>query len=288
MECIDFKWTTADGIDIYGCEWPVKEARAVVGIIHGLGEHCHRYDPLADYFRSQGYGVVGYDQPGYGRSGGKRGHIAHYDRLLDGVGNLLLQCERRYNDLPVFLYGHSMGGNILLNYLIQRHPDISGAVVSAPHIRLAFRPRAASVIMARMARKILPGLTQSNGLATEFLSRDPNVEKAYKEDELVHDRISVSMALGLIDAANYLNRYSGAISIPLLLMHGKEDRITDPAGTAEFARRVTGPDISLHLWEKLYHELHNEPERQQVFSYVNAWLQPRMDPQKTQRPPKTV
>lgn len=284
----EFKWQTPDKITIYGCEWPPAEARGVVGIIHGLGEHCHRYDHFAEYLNTQQLGVVGYDRRGHGRSGGKLGHTTNYNAFLDEVGHLLVECERRYQDLPVFLYGHSMGGNILLNYLIRRNPDISGAIATGPHIRLAFQPNVISVTLGRLLRQLVPGFTQPNDLDTQYLSRDPQVVEAYLADNYVHNKITAATAIDLLAAARYLDTYRGAVRVPLLLMHGGADGITDPAGTEAFYERVQGADTELKIWEDFFHEIHNEPEREQVFHYVTNWMGSRLDLEKSQRPPKSI
>lgn len=110
MQPTEFNWTNDNGNKIYAIEWPVTAARAVIGLIHGVGEHCRRYDHVSKFFAKNGIAVVAYDRQGYGRSEGRRGHAAKYSEYIDEVAHLLIECERRYPDLPAFLYGHSMGG----------------------------------------------------------------------------------------------------------------------------------------------------------------------------------
>lgn len=267
----EFSWQTADGIKIYGIDWPCEEPCAVVGLIHGLGEHVHRYEHVVNYFHQHNIAAIGYDRRGHGRSGGKKGHTSSYQAFLDEIGQLAVEAEERYPDTPVFLYGHSMGGNLLLSYIIRRHPNIKGAIVSAPHIRLAFQPSAVMLAMGRMMKGIFPGFTQPNGLDVEQISRDKEEVEKYKNDPYVHNKLTAITGMSMLESAAVLDKYKGAFPIPLLLMHGAADGITDPQGSEDFARRITG-DVTFKKWEGLYHEMHNEPEKEEVIALIVNWV----------------
>lgn len=266
-----FFWKTADGIQIYAYDWSCDPARAVIALVHGLGEHVHRYEHLAKWCNARQMALVGYDRRGHGQSGGKRGHTPRYGAWLDEVAQLLVEVELRYPDIPVFLYGHSMGGNLVLNYVLRRHPTISGVIATAPHIRLAFTPNPVTVALGKLMRRLAPGFTQPNGLETEALSRDRAVVEKYIEDPLVHDRLTAAAGIGLLEAARWLDTYRGNFPLPLLLMHGGADRITSPEGTKAFTERVGG-EVSLKIWDGFYHEIHNEPEHEQVLAWATDWL----------------
>lgn len=270
-----FSWKTKDGIDIYGVDWPCENPKAVVAIIHGLGEHVHRYEHVVDHFKSHQLAAIGYDRRGHGQSGGKRGHTKSYDAFLDEISHLVVEAEERYPGVPLFLYGHSMGGNLLLNYVLKRHPTVQGAIVSAPHIRLSFQPSTIMIGLGRMMKGLLPGFTQPNGLAVEQISRDPAEVKKYEEDPLVHGKLTAITGMSMLEAASYLDDYEGEFPVPLLLMHGTADGITSPEGSADFTKRLTG-DITFHLWEGLYHEIHNEPEQKEVMKMMTDWLFDRL------------
>lgn len=285
MPPLEFNWTNDNGNTIYAVEWPVEGARAVLGLIHGIGEHCRRYDEMAAWYNAHGIAVVGYDRQGYGRSSGRKGYAEDYKEYVDEIARLLVTCEQRYPDLPVFLYGHSMGGQLLLRYLIRRHPRISGAIVSAPHIRLAFQPNALLVGLGKVLRNVYPTFTQSNQLDTNLLSRNPAVKPAYESDPFNHAKVTSRTGIDLLENAAELDAYAGGIKVPTLLMHGEADGLTSPDGTREFARRNL-VNVTLKLWPNLYHELHFEPEREQVFEYVLAWLEARMGD--VHRSPKSI
>lgn len=275
MQIKEFHWNNDNGNQIYAVEWPVAGARAVVGLVHGLGEHVRRYDELATFLQENDIAVVGYDRQGFGRSEGKKGFAADYKEFVDEVARLSIQCQTRYPDLPVFLYGHSMGGQILLRYLVRRHPDISGAIVSAPHIRLPKAPSPFLVGFGRIMKQIAPAFTQPNTVEVSALSRNPQVAKNYTTDPYVHDKISSQTGLDMLDNATVLDRYANGVRVPTLLMHGDADRITSHAGSAAFAER-NPKNLVFKSWPGFYHELHNEPERREVFEYVLRWMEDHM------------
>lgn len=272
---VDISWQTKDGIDIYGVNWPIENPKAVVAIIHGLGEHVHRYEHFVDFLHANNYAVIGYDRRGHGRSGGNRGFTPSYEAFLEEIDDLVQRASEHYLDVPLVLYGHSMGGNLLLNYLIKRQPAARAAIVSGPHIRLGFRPNGFTVGLGKLMRNIYPGFTQPNGLTIDHISRDPAVVKKYQADPLVHDKISASTGMAMLDAGDELNQYMGELHLPTLLIHGSLDQITSPEGTRDFAERVGG-DITFKMWEGLYHEMHNEPEQQEVFEHLLAWLETKV------------
>jgi len=284
----DFFWHTTQGVKIYGVEWPTPSAQAVVGLVHGVGEHCRRYDHLATFFQSQSIALVSFDRQGNGRSEGRRGDVANFHYFYEEIASLLIECERRYPDRPVFLYGHSLGGNLLLNYVLKRHPDLAGLILSAPYIQLAFQPPALKLALGKIMRNIWPGFTQSNPLDLQYLSRDPQVAEDYQADPLVHDKISARTALDSIEAADFLDNYLGELPYPTLLMHGDQDRLTSYPASKDFAERIQGDDFTFKSWPGFFHELHNEPAQAEVFAFIYKWLQPRIAANNSQRKLRSV
>ena len=264
-------WKNADGLRLFAADWPVRNPEAAIALVHGQGEHIGRYMQLADWYNRHRVAVTGYDHQGYGRSEGKRGHAGNLQVLLDDIGKLIEETRSRYPGTPLFLYGHSMGGGLVLNYVAQRNPDLTGLIATGPWIRLAFEAPAIKVIAGKILRKLMPTLTLPTGLAAHFLSRDEAVVQAYQEDPLVHDQLSAAAGIALLQGAEWLNRYAGKFSIPVLLMHGGADKITSPTATKEFASRVAG-NVTHREWPGLYHEIHNEKEQAAVFEYTLDWM----------------
>jgi alpha-beta hydrolase superfamily lysophospholipase len=267
----DLSWKNAEGIELYGAEWPVATPRAVIALVHGQGEHIGRYGHLAAWFNRHSIAVLGYDHQGYGRSGGKRGHAISLDVLLNDIGLLLEKTRQRYPGTPLFLYGHSMGGGLVLNYTARNNPSLAGLIASAPWIRLAFQAPAFKLVAGRILRRLLPTLTLPTGLAAHFLSHDPAIVRAYLDDPLNHDKLSAAAGIALVEGAAWLDRYAGSFSMPVLLMHGSDDMITSPAATRAFFERTKGR-VTHHEWPGMYHEIHNEKEQEEVFTYTLDWM----------------
>jgi len=188
--------------------------------------------------------VVGYDRQGYGRSEGRKGYAENYKEYVDEVAYLLIECERRYPDLPVFLYGHSMGGHLLLRYLIRRHPNINAAVVSAPHIRLAFTPNPLLVGLGKVMRMLHPTFSQDNQLDTNLLSRTPTIKPTYDADPFAHAKLTSRTGIDILENADELNRYADGLHVPTLLMHGEADGITSHDGSKDLPNGTRGPTSS--------------------------------------------
>jgi alpha-beta hydrolase superfamily lysophospholipase len=268
----EFVTNNPEGITLALRHWPVESPRAVMALVHGQGEHCGRYLHLARYFNEKNVAVMAIDLQGYGKSGGKRGHAARLDALLDDIEELLHTTRQHYPTLPVVLYGHSMGGGLTLNYTIRRKPDIRALVVTGPWIRLAFEAPAIKVLAGKLLRRFMPTLTLPTGLVANYISHDEAVVKAYQTDPLVHDKLSAAEGIALMEAAEYLDTYAGDMPVPTLIQHGGGDLITSAPASKDFAGRVRG-SVTHREWPELYHEIHNEKNHLEVFDYTWAWLE---------------
>jgi len=264
------------GMDLRGViSSPGEYVRAVVIFVHGLGEHIQRYSHWYTALSEEGIAFAGVDLPGHGLSDGSRGNISSYDLTDEMIEILFESVTKTFMGIPVFLYGHSLGGGIVTDYLIRKDLKLSGAVVTSPWLKLSFEPDRFKVILASLIRKILPGLTQPSGLVTEHLSHDSLVVAGYKSDPLVHDRISVSLYYNAIKAAENSLEHAADLRIPLLLMHGSEDMISSPEGSCQFAS--ASKTTELKIWEGGYHELHNESFRDEVFKYLIQWINKKIE-----------
>ena len=270
METIS--WKNNEVLTIHAQYWSVEQAKMVITLVHGQGEHIGRYDHLARWYNERGVSVLGFDHQGYGQSGGRRGHIRNMNILLDGIARAIDETRRRHPAIPHFLYGHSMGGHLVLNYALRRSVSgLAGVIATDPWIRLAFPTPLIKLALGRLLYRIVPSLQLPNGLAVGYLSHDPAVVQAYLDDPYVHFQLSIGAGISLLEGANWLNRYAGPAPLPLLLQHGSEDKITSAAATREFAGRVSG-DVTYREWPGLYHEIHNEPEKEDVFGYTLDWM----------------
>jgi alpha-beta hydrolase superfamily lysophospholipase len=239
--------------------------------VHGLGEHTGRYAHVAAALNEAGYAVLGCDLRGHGKSEGLRGHTPSYDALMDDIGRLLDEAAQRYPGKSRFIYGHSLGGNLVLNYTLRRKPPLAGVVSTSPAIRVANPLPVTQLTLAKVMNKLQPTMQMPNGLALDNLARDPEVIRAYKSDPLVHNKISVRLAVEMLQAGEWALAHAAEFPLPLLLVHGTADELTSAAATQEFAGKVRG-DCTLKLWDGFYHETHNEPEKAEVLRFMVAWI----------------
>jgi alpha-beta hydrolase superfamily lysophospholipase len=263
---------TKDGLTLAGLEWrPAGEVRGVVCLIHGLGEHVGRYPHVAAVLNQAGFAVIGLDLRGHGRSEGPRGFTPNYDAYLDDMEILLGEARSRYPRAPIVLYGHSLGGNLVLYYPMRRKAAVAGVVASSPQLRLAFKPPAWKTTMGRLMFNVWPGFNMPSGLEQAALSRDMEVVRAYAADPLVHDRVSARLGIGLIDIGQWLLDHASEFPLPLLVYNGSQDRLASADAAREFAAKVPG-DCTLKIWDGLYHETHNEPEKAEVLGFMIQWI----------------
>ena len=251
---------------------PDVKLRGVVVLVHGLGEHFGRYRHVVQAFNQAGLAVLAFDLPGHGQSDGKRGCTPIYEELMNCIAYQLAEASRRFPGVPCFLYGHSLGGGLVLNYAIRRKPQIAGVISTSPALRTTTPVPGPKQILARVMSRLQPDFVMNNGLDTAGLSRDPKIAKAYKSDPLVHPLVSARLGWDLIQSGAWALQHAIDFpNLPLLIMHGTADPICDFTASAEFAKAVKG-DVTHKAWEGFFHETHNEPEKGQVIQYMVEWI----------------
>jgi alpha-beta hydrolase superfamily lysophospholipase len=249
---------------------PGENVKALIFLVHGLGEHTGRYDHWIKAFSSRGIGMAALDLPGHGKSDGRRGHIRNYKVINELIEMMLIQYRKTFPGIPLFLYGHSLGGGMVLQYILKKKPAIRGAVISSPWLKLSFEPEKSKLLLASVMQHILPSLTQPSGLKVDHLSHDPEIVRKYVDDPLVHDRISVSLFHSAVSAGSYCLANSALLSVPALIIHGADDKITSPEASRQFAS--SAEKAELKIWESGFHELHNETFKDEVLSYIADWI----------------
>jgi acylglycerol lipase len=258
---------------IYYQAWlPEGNVKAVLLLIHGLGEHSGRYMNVVNHFVPLGNAVYGLDHIGHGKSEGMREVV---ERFEDYTHTLRVYCEMVRDwqtGKPMFLLGHSMGGLITSCYLLDRQSQFRGAVISAPLIKASGNLSQATIIMG----KILSVLAPKMGLLpvdAKSISRDPEVVKAYVNDPLVfHGKTPARLAAELLKAMLRVTVEADKITLPFIVLQGSEDRLVDPAGAQTLYDKASSNDKTIRIYEGLYHEVFNEPERARVLNDVETWL----------------
>jgi alpha-beta hydrolase superfamily lysophospholipase len=258
-----------------GRVWCAERPRALVAIVHGLGEHSGRYAGLATDLVKGRLTCVALDLPGHGETSGPRGDIPSWEKLRDQIVPAMFTATRGLPDqpphLPIVLFGHSMGGVIALDHALAHPKGLSALVLSAPALRTAMPPWW-KLAMANVARVATPSSGFPNGLDPEGLSRDPEVVRAYREDPLVHDRISPRTYFAFNEAAQRCRRDIRGLQVPTLMFTGMADRLVDPKGALEAAGAAPHDMMRFVTWSEAYHESMNDIGREKIVQDVLAWL----------------
>lgn len=261
----------ADGTTIYTSSWlPDTPAKAAVVIAHGLAEHIHRYEHVAAYFVERGYAVYGPDHRGHGKSEGLRTYFDNFDQPVDDLKLFVDTLKPQYPKL--FLYGHSMGSLISLLYVLKYPKDFAALVVTASTLDAESSVAAPMVMIGKLLDKVIPKVNFL-ALDSSTLSHDPAVVAKYDNDPLVDRKPTrVHMATGIGGNSTLLKSRMAEIKLPILIMHGGMDRLTPPSGSKALHAGIGSPDKTLKIYEKLYHEIHNEPEQKEVLKEIADWL----------------
>ncbi len=272
MKTFESNWNDKDGLNFYSKGWEPDDApKAAVALVHGLGEHVGRFAHMGQAFNQAGYALMGFDLRGHGQSGGPRGHTPSFEAYMQDIDLLLEQVRRRYPGLPVFLYGHSLGGILVLNYGLRRKPDLKGVIATSAGLHTELERQPVKIMLAKVLGGLAPTIAMPSGLSTAALSHDPEVERAYVSDKLVHDKVTLGFGKVMLSANQWALQHASEFPLPLLLMHGTADAIAFPSGSKEFAAALGGK-ARLVLWDNLYHETHNEPEKAEVFKTAIQWM----------------
>ncbi|MBD8507502.1 alpha/beta hydrolase [Hoyosella sp. G463] len=277
VEHSESSFNGAQGTQIVYQVWkPDADPTAVVVIAHGLGEHARRYADVAAELTARGIAVYALDHRGHGRSAGRRLALRHWHDFLEDLGTMLEIARDAVPDVPLILLGHSMGGAIALTYALDRPRDLDALVLSAPAVTLGTGTPKVVIAVGKVLGRFLPWVPVEK-IDPASVSRDPEVVERYKADPLVHHgMIPAGIARQLVLTMESLPGRIPALRVPTLVLHGSADQLTDVAGSRMIPDLVTSAECTMHVYDGLYHELFNEPERQQVLGDLLDWLAPRL------------
>jgi len=266
------------GLELYYQFWlPDKKPKAVLLVAHGLAEHSGRYKNLVDYFVPKGYAVYALDHRGHGKSEGTRSYVDNFnDYLIDLRTFFDMACKDSKNT-KIFLFGHSLGGTIATAYAVEHQDELAGLMVSGSTLVPATSVSPALLAIAGVVSALVPkmGVTLLDASA---ISRDQAVVDAYVNDPLVfRGKIPARTGAELARMWKQLPDQMPSIKLPILIMHGSADRLSDPQGSKLLFERVGSKDKTLKLYDNCYHEICNEPEREQVFADMETWLKKHIE-----------
>ena len=256
----------------YQCWLPDGEPRAVLLVVPGLAEHSGRYTNLVDYFVSRCYALYGLDHRGHGRSEGLRCYVERFSDFVDDLKTFFDLVRAEHEGVSVFLVGHSMGGTIAAAYAIQHQEGPAGLILSGATCKVGSSITPGQILAARVLSAVAPKVGVS-AIDASAVSQDPAVVDAYVNDPLVYrGKVRARLGAEFLRTLQALPELMPQISLPILIMHGKADRLSDPEGSRMLYERVASRDKTLRLYEGFYHEIFNEPGRGQVFADMEAWL----------------
>lgn len=261
---------------VYDLWSPGETPAGVLILSHGLGEHARRYDHVAEHLTGLGLVVYALDHRGHGRSGGKRMHARAMREFTDDLDTLVDLATAEHPGLPVILLGHSMGGAIALAYALDHQSKLTALVLSGPAVIVTAGTPKPMVEIGKLLGRVLPGVPVQK-LDSKAVSRDPAVVAAYDADPLVHHGlVPAGIARVLVLNEQSVEQRLPSLTLPLLVMHGTGDTLADPAGAQLVADRAGSSDLTLKLYDGLFHEVFNEPEKDRVLGDLAAWLEPRL------------
>lgn len=280
MAFIEETITASDGLRLYLRRHQTVGARGEAVIVHGFAEHSGRYGALTEHLLAKGYSVTAYDQRGHGLSDGLPGHIEDFSEYDNDLDKVVALTRARMAGQPLFIIGHSMGGLVALRHLARKSDTVVGAIISAPLIAVATPVPAHKLWIARLGTRFAPRLRLGNQINPAVLSRDPEVGKAYAVDPRVTRKVSTKWFTEAVRAMAEVKAWASRIRTPLLVMHGTKDRLASVEATKALFADISSNDKELAIYEGYYHELFNEPEKQEIFERATLWLSQRMSESK--------
>jgi alpha-beta hydrolase superfamily lysophospholipase len=269
---------TADGIELIWRSWQADSPTGVIVLVHGLADHSARFEQIGQFLSEHHWTVYACDLRGHGLSSdghqAGRVHVDHFSDYANDVNAMLSLAKQRHTDLPVILLGHSMGGLISLTYALNHPGDLDGLVLSSPLLGTHedVRPPAILKILARLLANIKPRLLFSSNVNSNAVSRDQDVVSAYIDDPLVSGKVSARWFVECTKAIDDIQGRAAELKTPTLLMQSGDDRLVDPQAAPRWAKDAPDHLVKLVVWDELFHEMFNEPEKQKVYDCVLEWL----------------
>jgi alpha-beta hydrolase superfamily lysophospholipase len=277
MNHIEGHFQGVRNLKIYYQGWlPDGDVTGVLLVVHGLGEHGGRYMNVVDHFVPLGYAVYALDHIGHGKSDGDREMVDRFADFTDTLAVFVGMVKGWQAGKPLFLLGHSMGGAIATTYLLDHQDQFDGAIISAPAIKVDDSVSSVTIAVSKVLSRIAPKMGVL-ALDVNGVSRDPGVVAAYVADPLVFQgKTPARLAAELLGAMQRITAEAGRISLPLIVVQGSSDALVNPAGARMLHDMAASADKTIHVYDGLFHEVFNEPERDQVLGDVAAWLAARV------------
>lgn len=261
-----------DGLKLYYEHWVPENPQGLLVLVHGLTDHAGRYGPLVRYFYQKNIAVALFDQRGHGHSEGVRGHCEHFYDYLQDLSTFIQMSRDVVPNVPIYLLGHSFGGQIVVNFIVRFTKGIRGVILSSPSLSLNLEIPKWKMYLAEVGEKWIPKLKIGHEIDPKWLSHDEEVVKRYTEDPLIFNKITLRLGREIMRNLEILQPMASRIYIPSLFMHGADDKICSPEATRKFFMRVPIAQKQLKIYPDMAHEIFNEVDNERVFNDMSTWM----------------
>lgn len=266
-----------DNLSLYFQSWyPRGYTQAIVVMLHGLGSHSDEFSPAVEYLVAQGYEVHAFDLRGHGRSPGQRGYINAWIEFREDVHAFLKHIYSQRSSCPCFLWGHSLGGTIALDYALRQPNYLHGVIVSAPALEKV-RVSPIKLTLGRLLSRVMPRFSLELGIRNELGSRNAAIRAIYLQDPLRHSYGSARLATEFFATVKWINKHTADLQIPLLVLHGGADQVTFPEDSRAFFEKIIFPDKEHHEYPGYYHDLYVDVNYQAILIDMNKWLERHLE-----------
>ncbi|MGA7933820.1 MAG: lysophospholipase [Kovacikia sp.] len=277
MEHIEGEFKGSGGLNLYYQSWlPDSQIQAVVVMVHGLGGHSSLFDPAVQHLVPQGYEVYAFDLRGHGRSPGRRGHINRWAEFREDLHAFLQQVQEWRSGCPQFLWGHSLGGTIALDYALRFPDGLRGLVITAPALG-KIRVSPYKLALGWLLSGVYPRFSLKLGIREEFCLKVPEICAAYFEDPLRHEYGSARLSTEFFTTVDWIHKHTADLKIPLLTLHGSADQVTLPEASRAFFQKLTFPDKEYLEYPGNYHDLFVDVEYRKVFLDFENWVERHLE-----------
>ena len=274
MEHREGTFTGSGDTQLYYQAWlPESTPKGILMIVHGFGEHSGRYPAYVDHLPGRGFAIYGFDHRGHGKSPGQRGHINSWDEYRGDVRAFYKMVLAAHPDAPLFIFGHSMGSLIVLDYILHDSAGLAGTILSGTVIEPVGVGSPLLKAVARVLSALVPTFKLQLGLDPEGISTLPEVVQTYQADPLVHGDSSARWGAESMKTLAWILPRANEINLPVLFIHGSADPFNTATGTQAYFEQVTYEDKAIKIYPGSYHEPHNDKDAAQVVKDVSNWLE---------------
>jgi len=279
MQSSEGTFKAGSGLELFYQTWhPQGNPKAVLVVLHGVAEHSNRYINLVENLVPENIAIYTYDQRGHGNSPGQRGYIDSWDDYREDLKRFLLLVQQNEPDIPLFVYGHSQGALMILDFLIHESNHLAGTIVSGSPVNSDEAASPLLVAAAKILSRVWPTFSLASPINAAQLSCDARVVQKYQEDPTVFKILTARWGTEYLKTQKEVREYAASIDNPILILHGGEDTLCDPEGSQYLYGHVSSSDKTLKIYPSYFHEIHNEPGHITVMQDINDWISNHLSP----------